>query len=422
MSSIVDVIEKCIGFPLEERYVSKYDISPDKLHELGFALGDFYENFTLPKRRGNEFRPYISANLTASKPLGMGYVFGEQHFSNQDNAAFPNYSFDADNTTSISVNVKKYLLFCHRLFIHDPIPYLLDYFRFDPTSEFALARLPAIKQLLIEYAQLKPLLKQKIVVPLSDEVFGTVFLNDTTLDREILNRIGERIRKQGREDLLTIYHAVVSNISHQQFITARVKDRIDLFFPNSQWITIFSELMKELQKQFSSKDVLEPFKAGTLGEITAVNPNAVSIKDIIKMRKNEELFNDWRKMMSSILRDLYENEGYYSDLDKEFIELARDRLDDWESKFKVKTTKKSVLKAFADSGEKLIFGAASGATTGALTGAFLGGPFGAVAGGALGALSPAAFNFIKSSIRIAYDRPKVALLRRHFVAIGVKDK
>ena len=262
INSIVDVIEKCIGFPLEERYVSKYDISPDTLHELGFALTDYYGNFTLPERQRDEFQPYISATLTASMPLGMDYVFGQQHFSDRDSITGTRYSYDAHKAASVSVNVKKYLLFCHRIFIQDPLPYLLDYFRFDPTSENSVARLPAIKQILKEYARLKPLLQRRLAVPLSDEIFGTIYSNDTTPDLEMLDRIEARLKERGRGDLLPIL-PVANNISVQQYKVTRAKDRMDLFFPDSRWITIFGELLREMQSQYSSRDVLEPFEVGT---------------------------------------------------------------------------------------------------------------------------------------------------------------
>lgn len=419
-NSIVDVIEECIGFPLDESYISNYEISPNTLHELSFALMDYYEHFTLPERQRDELRPYISAQLTASMPLGMDYVFGQRRFSGRDSNTGICYSYDANDISSMSFNVKKYLLFCHRIFIQDPIPYLLDYFRLDPTSESSIARLPAIKQILKEYARLKPLLQQKIVVPLSDEIFGIITTNDTMPDSEMLNRIEKRLIERGRGHLLPIA-PIVGNISVQQYKVNRVKDRMDLFFPNSSWIVVFKELLGEVEKAYSSKDVLEPFEVGILGKLTVIDSDAVSVNDLLTMRDNNELFVEWRQMMSSVLKMLYENENYYSDINKEFVELVRGEFDDWKSRFKVETARSPVLRAFADTGKELIVGVTAGAATGAVAGAMIGGPPGAVVGGAIGGVSPAAMTFMKSFFRVAYERPKVVSLRRHFVAAGITE-
>src|SRR5882762_6826567 len=151
------IIESVLQIPFEAKEVQKLNPSREILHQLSLAVKTYYSNFKIKPKEDWELRPYLaSPGFGPFNPLGMDYVFG-------DRAAQPG---------EMTRNIKKYLLFCNSLCITDQLPYLLDYFEADPTSEYAAARIPAVKALLIEYTSLRELLEQGTLIPLSDEIFG----------------------------------------------------------------------------------------------------------------------------------------------------------------------------------------------------------------------------------------------------------
>lgn len=73
-------------------------------------------------------------------------------------------------------------------------------------------------------------------------------------------------------------------IREEQPRAAKLEHSIDLFFPKPTFVKVLAELMRISQMQFASSEIREPFNVSVLGSVEAINPEAVSIDDILRMR------------------------------------------------------------------------------------------------------------------------------------------
>ena len=389
------IIESVLQVPFEAKEVQRLNLSRESLHQLSLAVKNYYSNFKIKPKEDWELRPYLaSPGFGPFNPLGMDYVFG-------DRSAPPG---------QMTKNIKKYLLFCNSLCITDQLPYLLDYFESDPNSEYAAARIPAVKALLIEYTSLRELLEQGTLIPLSDEIFG--------MTQNLF--ISEEERKQIDSTLqLTIDDAdsIATSIRRQQLYVEKLDKHVDMFFPNSQFVPVFKELLRFSETKFTHTEIQEPFKVGILGDISAINPDAVSIQEILKMRRNEELFQEWRSFLENVLQKLYLHEDDYNDLDREYLEGVRAELLVWKDKLRRKKKESSFANQLLESAEKIIIGASAGAVIGQLTV----GPLGAAIGAAGGALRPG-LEGLRGLTRVATAKKGYITLRNHFLALGIDSE
>jgi hypothetical protein len=389
------IIESVLQIPLEAKEVQRLNPSGETLHQLSLAVKTYYSNFKIKPKEDWELRPYLaSPGFGPFNPLGMDYVFG-------DRSAQPG---------QMTRNIKKYLLFCNSLCITDQLPYLLDYFEADPNSEYAAARIPAIKALLIEYTTLRELLEQGTLIPLSDEIFG--------LTQHLF--ISEEEKKQIDSTLrLTIDDAtsIATSIRRQQVYSEKLDKHVDMFFPDSRFIPVFKELLRFSEAKFTHKEIQEPFKVGILGDISAINPDAVSIQEILKMRRNEEMFQEWRSFLENVFQKLYLHEDDYNDLDREYLEGVRTELLVWKDKLRRKRKESSFANQLLESAEKIIIGASAGAVIGQLTV----GSLGAAIGAAGGALRPG-LEGLRGLTRVVTARKGYITLRNHFLASGIEGK
>jgi len=147
--TVVDVYESCLGRSLERKDLSRSPLTPKDLSTFALALSNHYRTYRLPRKAVPDLRPSISPGFTTSRSVGLDYVFGTRHFRGTFD-----FKFDTASQGEMTLNLKRYLLYCHGIVIQDPLPYLLDYFENGRTSEAALARLPAVHALLSEYADL----------------------------------------------------------------------------------------------------------------------------------------------------------------------------------------------------------------------------------------------------------------------------
>ncbi|WP_200967953.1 hypothetical protein [Enterobacter oligotrophicus] len=154
-TNFIDVIENTIGRPLLKKELLKRPVGSKELVNLGMALNDFNNQYKLPIKKETDLRPSISPRLDTIYDLGFNYV-SRIHDVSQFQGAFTG-------------ELKKYLLYCHGLVIEDPLVYLLDYFRpGSSNNQHALARLPAINSLLLEYSDISDLIRSGIVFPVSE--------------------------------------------------------------------------------------------------------------------------------------------------------------------------------------------------------------------------------------------------------------
>lgn len=409
--TLVEIIESIFNISLTNKEVKKFDPSPQLLHDLSLAIQDYYHSYQIPQKEPWELRPYISPQFTPGRSLGLGYEFNPKHFDEEFK-----YTFDPSITGEMVRNVKKYLLYCHSLCIHDPLPYLLDYFRLSPKSDVACARLPAVRNLLSEYAELERLIRRRILIPLSDEVFGFYSINDIELTQEEKNVLESKIPGLSKIAVVLLCNA----IRKEQFKAKKLKHNIDLFFPHHDYVTVLKELLRLSEAQFTSREVQEPFNVGILGHISTINPDVVSLDDFLRIRANEELFCEWRNFLGQVFQRLYTRQEDYTDLEREFREAVQDELFQWKDKLKEKKKKSSVLNQMFEAADKAMIGFIAGALTGLVTAAPPDAIPGALIGGTIGGGMGPAVEFVRNLIRVAWNRPNTLSLRHHFLALGLE--
>ena len=396
--NIIEVVEAVLDVPFTTKELEKLDLTPQKTHELAIALHDYYAELCIPSKKISELRPFIDLPLRATKSPGMDFVF----------------DFKSSVSDRMTGEIKKYLLYCHSVCIRDPLPYLLDYYRLAPNSKYALAQLPAVKALLVEYTKLAKLIRKNIIIPISDEVYG--FHSGRAL--EIEER--DYLQKQ----LPHLHHVVpllAGIIREEQWRISKLNQDVDFYFTHPDFIEVFRELLRFSETKFTSRDIEEPFSVGLLGGVDAINPNAISIEDITRIRSDEELFADWRSFLGRVFEKLYVSRNDYTDLEGEFCNTLQSEVLYWKDKLERRKEKSSVTKQMLASTDKILIGLTAGAVTGFVTAGPVGSPIGAVTGGIIGGVLPPALESIKGLIRTAYERPNTLSLRNHFLAVGANE-
>jgi len=389
------IIGSVLQVPFEAKEVQKLNLSRELLYELSVAVKNYYSNFKMKPKQDWELRPYLaSPGYGPFNPLGMKYVEGDR-------------SAKAGEMTR---HIKKYLLLCNSLCITDQLPYLLDYFEADPNSEHAAARIPAIKALLMEYASLRELLEQGTLIPLSDETFGMI--QNIFIRHEEEEHINSKLQNTIADAAM-----IATSIRRQQRIAERLDNHVDMFFANPRFIPVLKELLRLSETRFTHKEIHEPFRVGILGEISVINPDAVSIEEILKMRSNEELFKEWRSFLENVFQRLYLYEDDYDDLDREYLQDVKSELSLWKEKLRRRKKESSFTNQLLESTEKIMIGATAGAIVGQLTA----GPVGAAVGAAGAAIRPG-LEGIRGLARVISARRGYVTLRNHFLALGVDNE
>lgn len=389
------IIESVLHIPFETKEVEKLDPSRETLHQLSLAVKNYYSNFKMKPKQDWELRPYLASPAYGPfNPLGMKYVEGDR----------------SARAGEMTRNIKKYLLFCNSLCITDQLPYLLDFFEADPNSEHAAARIPAIKALMVEYTGLRELLEQGALIPLSDEIFGMT--QDLFIDDEEKEQINSTLQRTIEDAAL-----IATSIRRQQLYAEKLDKHIDLFFPHSQFIPVFKEILRFSETKFTHNEVQEPFNVGLLGDISVINPDAISIGEILSMRRDEELFEEWRSFLEGVFQRLYLHREDYDDLNREYVQDVQAELLLWKEKLERKKKESSFTNQLFESAGKIIIGATAGAIVGQLTV----GPLGAAIGAGLQTIRPG-LEALRGLAKVTSARKGYVTLRSHFLAVGVDSK
>lgn len=393
--TLVDVIEASLGINFTPEDVIKLTIDHDILKDLSDGVNEFHNHFSLPEKRVSEFRPSISTTF------GKEHSIGFQHVSGVDGL-------------EIDRAVKKYLLFSHALVIEDPLVYLLDYFRSGLENEYSRARIPRIKDLLIQYAKAGDLIRNKIVFPIAGE---PIHINKIAyVSDEDIKGICKRL-----PDLsASVIQRCCQQIAEERYSLATLDNRADYFFPRPEYVEVLHEIIKLEEAQYVRHHLDRPYGMSIVGKLSSINTDAVSIQDLIDIRMNDSVLAEWRQFLDKSFGELRLEAGQYSDVDSQYRLIAQKNFDEWSEKISAQLFKGSLGKNLRKSLEKISYGTVTSAAVGGLIGAMFG-TTGAVVGGATGA--------IKSGIEAAVDmmgqtkeRIRTRSVNNHFMAIGVSAK
>jgi hypothetical protein len=409
--TLVDEFENVLGVPFAPRWTTQISIDVAVARRLAQAVKGFYERFRLPEKDPGEMRPYLFHSYTTGKKPWQKFV----EFSGNE------YSFKPSPDTDLLAFLKPFLLYSHSISFYDPLPGLLDYFRPSPDeSEYEKARLPGVAHLLSEYVKIADLIRHRIVVPISDEVFGVYSHNQFVVSDEEKHEITDllagirRYQEQAKNVDLNSY--IGFRIKEQLWLSQRAENRIDLYFPHESFVPILQGLLRAVSQRYNSKVIYEPFAASVFADLASIDTSHISISDIVSIR-SENVFDDYRKVLQGILRRLQDREGKFSDLESEFAVAAREEMAECDDKIKQLTKKSHILRDTLNNLDRVLIGGASGA----LGGLTAGSPVVAVLGGAAGAAIHPLYDIVRGTWAASPSAAARASLRHHFLVLNPKD-
>lgn len=313
--TIVDVIENTLGIELKRKNIIKYEFTPSSLFHLGIEIEKFYnkDNFQLKEKEDYELRPYIlpTINRLSADQIGFRLAF----LNDED-------KIDKDIESEMFIqNVKKYLLYTHSICIHDPLPYHLDYFRFLDKSfdDIQINHLSIIKYILMLYTEIKELLVNQIVIPMSDTTFSGLPTYFPEKDEE-----SDYYQRVLNDNVINDYYIdqIKINLVRKSFLNSG----FDFIFPNKDCVECYKAIMNYLQYNYISKETTESYNCNEILSFQCIDPDKISMKDIIYIRKNEEMFHKWRSFINSILKKYYDLGGSFNDKEAEFKYLLHEEV------------------------------------------------------------------------------------------------
>jgi hypothetical protein len=411
--TLVEALESSLGFHLSPQEVFRTNLTGRMLSDASHAVDAFYENFELPKKESSEFRPFFRRVFSNEPSLGHSYVSDSRHYTTGS------YAYDHSEESKLVQEIKKQLLYSHSICFFDPLQYLLDYFHDTPDDEFAAARLPAVKALLYDYAQIAGLIRAGIVIPVSG---GPLSLSEipSLSDAEKATLRGSLPQFDKK---LVLF--MTQDIQEGRAWSRRFQHRVDPILPDHKSVEIYRQFLRLIQGRFTSSEILEPFQVSLFGSVSSINPEAISVADIIRIRMNDELFAEWRLLLKRVLRTLYNRKNQFTDLDREFAETFREEVNIWNDQLAKAKRKSAVTRQIVSSSGKIGMGAVAGTIGGALTGVAVAGPGGGIAGsvigGVIGGVASPALESIRDLVRTLTRRPDVTTIRHHFLALNVDD-
>jgi hypothetical protein len=397
--NFIDVIEDSIGRPLIKEELLNYPLKNKELENLSVKLNDFSRHYKLPIKKETELRPSISPRLDNIDELGFNYVRRIHESKN----------FEGGFTREI----KKYLLYCHGLVIEDPLLYLLDYFRGDSSnSPHAMERIPVINSLILEYSNISELIRSNIIFPVSEPFYTE---NEVPYPKDdLINELHNRIKGNSYNT-----SNVASFIFREQFRKLKFLNNVDSFYPSHHHVEVLKEIMKIQQMKFTSDEIISPFSTNVIGNISLLDLENISVKDICYMREKEELFSDWRDFLNSTFKNLYHHSSDYTNLDEEFLSSVRNDFANLGSKVNNKLSKATSNFSLKDIGKSMSIGVVSGVASGIITSDFHTALLTTLITGIIsGGMEPtfeAAIDLMKNQS----NRKEKKVIQNHFLALGL---
>jgi hypothetical protein len=105
-------------------------------------------------------------------------------------------------------------------------------------------------------------------------------------------------------------------------------------------------LPSRARRRLPYRGVFRHAAGSPIGQLPCVNPNHVSWNDILSLRRDEDIFQEWRNLVHSILDELYNRKEDFTDIEREFEEVSRERFREWSIKLEVERMRRSAFNAF----------------------------------------------------------------------------
>ncbi len=290
----LDAIDRALGEKLTPKFLKKHTIGPDLRVKIAREYKDYERvEFNAPEKSANEIFPFVHPRWNIAVELGSSGC--DLHFE------------------EILVNIKKLLLYYHKIAINDGFPFICDIYDhgydydWDDISRWNIR----FDNYLWVFAHLRPLIEKSVVsfVPevsvfykARDEAKGLT-IDEYKEFKEFCLSIGAKPKP--------FFPLWVLEIIEQSFWVGS-QCKMDLFLPSQEAQSTYKVYVQFLlSKLKKSNSILTEIDCPTTLFSTALpNPEALRIKDIIKMRFNEEGFDKWRVQLRNAITEIDQVEVY----------------------------------------------------------------------------------------------------------------
>jgi hypothetical protein len=415
---INDFMEEAIGLPLEEGLIEKYQFSIGTLESIYEKLNEYNCQFFAEKGQISSHGEMFFVGKSPIFPhhteaeLWPGFFHQrtviKKNILSQEVTSHPN---------GLSDTLKKILMFSHGVFIQNPT-------FLHPDGRFSLEEcLKLAKRSLTELAEIKRLTARKIVVPVPHIFFWGAVEWDEMLDKghgdfqpdDITTRNILDISNNVRRAIPGIKRVCSRNAVIQALLAQRHSSRHQSYFDpllfDSNDATAYGETIKYLGRRISSESKLSPLMLQKISTTFAINSGKITVKDLENIRDNEEIFSEWRRIVSLAMMHLVKNQDSYNDDGMELAYFLRHNQAEWRSASE-KIIGKGAVADFVDLGKE----AAASFTAGVVAGAF----FEPTKTWYVNGTAAAVPSLIKIFSRLMPMNSKKISFRNHLLSIGAK--
>jgi hypothetical protein len=291
MTTVANVIEEALGEAIGPELIVRAGRVPEgRLENLRERHSAFLAGYRLPAKKTSQLRPYLHPKLLQLTSQGQLLDY-QAFFHDFDQAATPGQQENV---------IKKYLLYCDGVILHDPLLYILDYVGSPAHAEKTRRRFADYLSFL---SYIRPLVDSGVVTFIDEAPYRNIKKHAVwpvpLVFADDLSRLAQRIdiaegpRRIPETEKEFILWYGMPGLSSSLVARQYHRGNLDLFFPNDILWSGFQNLGESLNAPESNPGYRVKL-LNRLMKIPLPNLDALSVTDIVNLRRNEEIFEHWR--------------------------------------------------------------------------------------------------------------------------------
>ena len=400
-------LEDALGRAFDPVEFANANFTPEEIRKAREAVQEYEAQFIVskPKLTIARYPKKADRQIRVLIPEFRKIVFSDRNVS----------EFSISDEQKVN-EIRKALLFCESLLITTPHIY-------DPTND---AWLDLARKELQYLAQFNSLIRGRLLIPIPDLIMrpydwsspwkqpgGTLHLGPK--DERMVRSMAIRLRSvfpNITEKNAKIY---VINALRDQQICLDCGSSFDIYSTSLNVARAYSQVIKQIGTLFTTNEAQQPITFAQLHTDFAIDPTKVSDRDIISIRQNEEIFEEWRCIVRECLSHISCHDAPNLDKRRELQEFTEHRSREWRERAK-SVMGRGVMANMYDLSQDVIAAGASVAFAGLIKGSSGGIAINGVAAAAGVVLK----HFVKLSPKAnRLNRARISF-RNHLLAIGSK--
>lgn len=288
MTTVLDLIRDVLGEDLSPDLIARVsEISPAKLRELRDRHRESVGQFSLPEKADGHLRPFVTSEGLSRADLR----FEEKDFD------YP------DVTGSKEDAIKLHLLYCHSLVIHDPLPYILDYFDQKSAPRVALTRLANYLSFLNQvrrcveaghlffFDNVEDIRRARHWPP---ELLDWDQIKERAASIDVSHDFAAELRPVPEEVRPYLLREALNSIGKTLVANQSQGRKCDLYFPARFYRDALVLVVGVVRGTMDIREV-ELRVLERLLSADVPNLDTLDLEDVARIRENEECFEVWRR-------------------------------------------------------------------------------------------------------------------------------